>query len=239
MTCARNPKAHTGPCVAEYRAAAVDARPPASSRSLATRSLRSASRTTRSPATSTSPARAVRRSDAASGRHRRFLMTLASGCSTTDDRLFVWGYISPGIFQPTCASSSCHSRAAAVAGSGPLRSGSRLRQPHRGDRLGADAVRRSRGRLQGDRWDDLLPACAPARRPLQPDAVTPRHHAPRAERARACHRIDRCRKLTSRWSSAGSSTAPAKVNFDALRRRRRPRAATRAERAGAHQRRRR
>jgi hypothetical protein len=45
-----------------------------------------------------------------------FLMTLASGCSTTDDRLFVWGYISPAIFQPSCASSSCHSRAAAVAG---------------------------------------------------------------------------------------------------------------------------
>jgi hypothetical protein len=40
----------------------------------------------------------------------------AGGCSATDDRLFVWGYISPGLFQPSCASSSCHSRAAAVAG---------------------------------------------------------------------------------------------------------------------------
>ena len=45
-----------------------------------------------------------------------FLTALASGCSKTDDRLFVWGYISPGIFQPTCATSSCHSSAAAVAG---------------------------------------------------------------------------------------------------------------------------
>jgi hypothetical protein len=44
------------------------------------------------------------------------LLALASGCSTTDDRLFVWGYISPAMFQPACATSSCHSRAAAVAG---------------------------------------------------------------------------------------------------------------------------
>jgi hypothetical protein len=44
------------------------------------------------------------------------LMGLASGCSTTDDRSFVWGYLSPVIFQPTCATSSCHSREAAVAG---------------------------------------------------------------------------------------------------------------------------
>jgi hypothetical protein len=41
---------------------------------------------------------------------------LAIGCSTTDDRPFVWGYLSPAIFQPTCATPSCHSRGAAVAG---------------------------------------------------------------------------------------------------------------------------
>jgi hypothetical protein len=44
------------------------------------------------------------------------LLSLAAGCSTTDDRSFVWGYISPGIFEPACASASCHSRAAAIAG---------------------------------------------------------------------------------------------------------------------------
>jgi len=44
------------------------------------------------------------------------LLALASGCSTTDDRPFIWGYLSPVIFQPTCATPSCHSRAAAVAG---------------------------------------------------------------------------------------------------------------------------
>jgi hypothetical protein len=33
-----------------------------------------------------------------------------------DTRDPVWGYISPAIIQPNCASSSCHSKAAAVAG---------------------------------------------------------------------------------------------------------------------------
>jgi hypothetical protein len=44
------------------------------------------------------------------------VMALASGCLTADDRPYAWGYISPAIFQPTCATPSCHSRAAAVAG---------------------------------------------------------------------------------------------------------------------------
>jgi hypothetical protein len=39
----------------------------------------------------------------------------AGGCSQTDDRPFVWGYIEPAIFQPSCATSGCHSRGVAVA----------------------------------------------------------------------------------------------------------------------------
>lgn len=35
---------------------------------------------------------------------------------TEDDRDPVWGYISPVIIQPNCATSSCHSALAAVAG---------------------------------------------------------------------------------------------------------------------------
>ncbi len=39
------------------------------------------------------------------------------GCgSDVDDRPAVWGYVSPAIVQPNCATSSCHSRGAAVAG---------------------------------------------------------------------------------------------------------------------------
>jgi len=39
-----------------------------------------------------------------------------SGCGSTDNRAPAWEYISPVIFEPNCATSSCHSRAAAVAG---------------------------------------------------------------------------------------------------------------------------
>jgi hypothetical protein len=39
------------------------------------------------------------------------------GCGgVEDDREAIWGYISPAIVQPNCATSSCHSRGAAVAG---------------------------------------------------------------------------------------------------------------------------
>jgi hypothetical protein len=38
------------------------------------------------------------------------------GCSQIDDRPAEWGYISPAIFQPNCATTSCHSPAAAVSG---------------------------------------------------------------------------------------------------------------------------
>ena len=38
------------------------------------------------------------------------------GCKQTDDRPAAWGYISPAIFQPNCATTSCHSPAAAVSG---------------------------------------------------------------------------------------------------------------------------
>lgn len=40
-----------------------------------------------------------------------------AGCGGDEDlRDPVWGYISPAIIQPNCATASCHSRGAAVAG---------------------------------------------------------------------------------------------------------------------------
>ena len=38
------------------------------------------------------------------------------GCKQVDDRPAEWGYISPAIFQPNCATTSCHGPAAAVSG---------------------------------------------------------------------------------------------------------------------------
>jgi len=43
------------------------------------------------------------------------LCLLGAGCGE-DDRPAVWSYISPVIIRPNCATVSCHSRAAAVAG---------------------------------------------------------------------------------------------------------------------------
>jgi len=44
-------------------------------------------------------------------------MTLAgAACGTTDDRPAVWTYISAELFQPNCATASCHSTGLAVAG---------------------------------------------------------------------------------------------------------------------------
>jgi hypothetical protein len=40
----------------------------------------------------------------------------ATGCGGDDNRPAEWSYISPAIIQPNCATSSCHSRGAAVAG---------------------------------------------------------------------------------------------------------------------------
>ena len=40
----------------------------------------------------------------------------AGGCSQVDNRPAEWGYISPAIFQPNCATTSCHNPAAAVSG---------------------------------------------------------------------------------------------------------------------------
>ena len=37
-------------------------------------------------------------------------------CGGPENRAATWSYISPVLFQPNCATSSCHSRAAAVAG---------------------------------------------------------------------------------------------------------------------------
>ena len=41
---------------------------------------------------------------------------LALGCSNKDDRSAAWGYISPALFQPACATSSCHTRNVAAVG---------------------------------------------------------------------------------------------------------------------------
>jgi hypothetical protein len=43
-------------------------------------------------------------------------VAFAAACGTVDDRPAAWGYISPVVLQPACATSSCHSRAVAVAG---------------------------------------------------------------------------------------------------------------------------
>src|SRR4051794_13952283 len=45
-----------------------------------------------------------------------WLGVCASGCKSYDGRPAEWEYISPVILQPNCATASCHSRAAAVAG---------------------------------------------------------------------------------------------------------------------------
>ena len=39
-----------------------------------------------------------------------------SGCGDADPRPATWGYISPAILQPNCATTSCHGPAAAVSG---------------------------------------------------------------------------------------------------------------------------
>jgi hypothetical protein len=45
------------------------------------------------------------------------LALLAVGaCGQVDDRPATWSYLSPAIFQPSCASTSCHGPAAAVSG---------------------------------------------------------------------------------------------------------------------------
>jgi hypothetical protein len=45
------------------------------------------------------------------------LSVTAGGCGGEEDlRDPVWGYISPAIIQPNCATSSCHSKATAAAG---------------------------------------------------------------------------------------------------------------------------
>jgi hypothetical protein len=41
---------------------------------------------------------------------------LAAACGGADERPASWGYISPAILQPSCATPSCHSQATAVSG---------------------------------------------------------------------------------------------------------------------------
>jgi hypothetical protein len=47
---------------------------------------------------------------------RTLLLVAVIGCGGEDHRPAQWEYISPIILQPNCATVSCHSRAAAVAG---------------------------------------------------------------------------------------------------------------------------
>ncbi len=53
-------------------------------------------------------------------RSRRLLagvpLLLLAGCGSTDTRPAEWDFISPALFEPSCATSSCHSPAAAVSG---------------------------------------------------------------------------------------------------------------------------
>ena len=44
------------------------------------------------------------------------VVAVAGGCSQVDSRPAEWGYISPALFQPNCATTSCHGPAAAVSG---------------------------------------------------------------------------------------------------------------------------
>jgi hypothetical protein len=45
------------------------------------------------------------------------IVVAMGGCGNAEDeRDPVWGYISPAIIQPNCATASCHSKGAAVAG---------------------------------------------------------------------------------------------------------------------------
>ena len=44
------------------------------------------------------------------------LAAVCQGCGGADSRPAVWGFISPEILQPNCATTSCHGPAAAVSG---------------------------------------------------------------------------------------------------------------------------
>lgn len=44
------------------------------------------------------------------------VLASVAGCGGADNRAPAWSYISPAIMQPNCATSSCHSEAAAIAG---------------------------------------------------------------------------------------------------------------------------
>ena len=44
------------------------------------------------------------------------LALVGAACNRTDDRPAVWTYVSAELFQPSCATASCHSRGSAVAG---------------------------------------------------------------------------------------------------------------------------
>jgi hypothetical protein len=45
-----------------------------------------------------------------------FAAAAASGCGDVDTRPATWDYLSPAIFQPNCATTSCHTPASAVSG---------------------------------------------------------------------------------------------------------------------------
>jgi hypothetical protein len=56
------------------------------------------------------------RSEAAAALLGLLAAAALGGCGQVDDRPATWSYLSPAIFQPDCASGSCHNPAAAVSG---------------------------------------------------------------------------------------------------------------------------
>src|SRR5204863_498585 len=58
------------------------------------------------------------------------VVLLLSGCNAADERPATWEYLSPVVFEPTCATGSCHGPASAVGtGTARPRMAGRLRQP--------------------------------------------------------------------------------------------------------------
>src|SRR5438552_7760935 len=69
----------------------------------------------------TGPRRGAARGDLAALSHGTLgiagaVVLMLSGCKAIDDRPATWEYLSPVVFEPTCATGSCHGPASAVAG---------------------------------------------------------------------------------------------------------------------------
>ena len=144
-----------------------------------------------------------------------------AACAKTDDRPAVWTYISAELFQPNCATASCHSRGRAVAGldfSDPGRgykslTGLKVWIPDPDGTLGGNCLTVD-GTVYCERDRPLVVA-------FDSVAVAARQHAARARRAahaagstaaggghRAGRSLDSRRRAgDARWS-AGGTDAP-------------------------------